>query len=39
MTKTGFCGCLRPVEGDNDIDGPYGHRAGLLRTIGVSKRI
>jgi hypothetical protein len=24
MTKTGFCTCLRPGEGDSDIDGTYG---------------
>jgi hypothetical protein len=24
MTKTGFCNCLRPGEGDNNINGPHG---------------
>ena len=29
MMKTGFCSCLRPGEGDNDSDDPYGHLARL----------
>ena len=37
MTMIGFCSCLRPGEGDNEIDGPYGYLARLREYFGNSE--
>jgi hypothetical protein len=34
MMKTGFCNCLRPGEGDSDIDGPCRYLASLQGHFG-----